>query len=129
MTDELTAAYQRHKKSEVRDTLPSTAEEAQEILTLAYDKYCFGHQFSRDIPPVEWPEFPEPASEAERVVKGALDDIRSGNLGDITRAIVILAEVEEDGSVGTHLRTATKNQLETLGLIAAALDDAQLNQG
>jgi hypothetical protein len=66
------------------------------------------------------------AENAEAVVEQALTAIRSGSLGDITRAIVILAEVEGDGSVSTHLRTATNNQLETLGLLAAALDDAQL---
>jgi hypothetical protein len=64
------------------------------------------------------------AENAEAVIEQALTAIRSGSLGEITRAIVVLAEVEGDGSVGTTLlRTATKNQLETLGLLAAALDE------
>jgi hypothetical protein len=65
------------------------------------------------------------AENAESVVEKALADIRSGSLGDITRAIVILAEVQEDGTVTPHVEVATKNSLETLGMLAAALDDVQ----
>jgi hypothetical protein len=65
------------------------------------------------------------ADNAESVIEQALADIRSGNLGDITRAIVILAEVDEGGHVYAFTRSATKNSLETLGMLAAALDDAQ----
>jgi hypothetical protein len=65
------------------------------------------------------------AETAEAVVEQALADIRSGNLGDVTRAIVIRAEIGDDGIVTPHVEVATKNSLETLGMLAAALDDAQ----
>jgi hypothetical protein len=77
----------------------------------------------RHISGIPCPDDMEPEN-AEAAIEQALADIRSGNLGDITRAIVILAEVDKDGILTPYVRVATKNRLEILGLLAAAFDDA-----